>query len=215
MEVDVFFDNGGFHGFSYAHSVLYLLDNGYKINKTYGSSGGCPTALGSILHDDPNVIDEIYHRNIEIAKSKDSYTTIIRKICNEIFVTEDDFLKCNGRLNIITSYRVGFKFVPKIFNHFESNFDIIEAIIASCHIPLVVDFKIGHQVQDKYYYDGYFCGWTPPTEVLHIKFYRSDEFRMKNTFFFPDKDKIEKNKLAAIELTKNELSRINQKITYL
>jgi len=211
MEVDVFFDNGGFHGMSYPHSVLYLLENGYKINKTYGSSGGCPTALGCIFYDDPEIIVSLYRKNIEIAKSKESYTTIIRKICNEIFTTEDDYLKCNGRLNIVTSYREGFKFLPKIFNYFESNYDVIEAIIASSHIPVVMDYKVGHFIHDRYYYDGYFSGWKPEPDVLHIKFYNSNEYRFLNTFFIPGNDKIDKYKNAVIELTQKELDRLNLK----
>jgi len=148
-----------------------LRSNGYINESTVvaGTSGGAIGALAAVCDVDPKISLEMLIKLSQNSKFRSNMDEGLYLALMEM-IPKDAVKRCNNRL-IVTVTRVwpspGTE--PELISTYESNEDIIRAVVASCFIPLYSSkthlFSLYRQ---KHYLDGGVFSFFPPVGDITI-----------------------------------------------
>lgn len=109
----------------------------------------------------------------------------IRTFLNEL-LPEDAADKCNGRL-VIYATKVDFCSCPIMtcsgLQNFQTKNDIIEACLASIHVPFLLDGKVFYSFHEHRYIDGCLF-WSPIENAINIDYNQDEQLKKKKWSIF-------------------------------
>jgi predicted acylesterase/phospholipase RssA len=126
----------------------------------------------------------------------------------EVLIPEQPSVDDLARINIIVTPKLIVK-GPIMLSQFPSKADLIDAIMASIHIPMVMDGRTWATYRDKHYIDGSFWSWVAGVDgpwpvsdlsrerdVLLVDYKRDERFRKA----FPDTSLVQLIKPAELQV---------------
>jgi len=169
--IEVIFPHTGIT-FPYYLGVIKILKEHYQFDgvKFSGTSAGMFPCVLAFLDKD---IDAIFEKILGEFDTKESYEKIIRNVLEDV-ITEEDFQTVNGKVICKMAKLNKFLIPEKTYvSSWTDRKDMIECLVAGCHIPYITGEGFYYEYRDSKILDGWFAhtSMKPATnyEYFNIK----------------------------------------------